>query len=241
MVERSSTGQEKGQNMRNIGAKILGLVVLIAMLSPASLLATPMLAIKVTVDNTTTVTVYDGGAGDANPIPGAVTLASAGITATGEGAPFLLPVGSMDLNAVGHAGVPVVIMLSEIGINKGYPAFDISIGGTVTNMKISYDAYYSTTGSFFALDNGFAGLGPFQSASGTAAFSGDLFSQAASGTITSLTQVIEVDPIGDLSPGTRHAYGFDATLNPTPEPSTLVLLGSALLGGGIIRKRWQRG
>jgi hypothetical protein len=144
----------------------------------------------------------------------------------------------MDLNAVGHAGTPVTIMLSEIGINKDYPALDISIGGTVTNAAISYNAYYSSANSFFALDNAFAGVGPFQSASGTAAFSGDLFNQAASGTINSLTQVIDVTPIGDSN---RHAYGFDATLNPTPEPSTLVLLGSALLGGGIIRKRWQRG
>jgi hypothetical protein len=240
--------------MRNTVFRILGFVGLVALLSPSSLLATPATVALRLMNGASTVTVADGDLMDANALAGAVTY-TGGVgnwalnVATGEGTPFL-SLGNMDLNSVDTTGTgnpgTLTIMWSEIGINSVIPGFDMSIGGTVNNMKITYSAYYSNSNSFFAMTNSVGVLGPYQAIAGTAGFSGDLLGQSASGTVNSLTQVLTITPMGSLTAGSRHTFSGDATLDPsspipTPEPSALFLLGSALLGtGGIMRKRWHR-
>jgi hypothetical protein len=241
--------------MRHITRKalaFLGLFGFILALNPSSLLATPTPTIALRLINgASTVTVVDGDLTDANPLAGGVTY-NGGVglwslnVATGEGAPFL-DLGSMDLNSVdttalGNPGT-LTIMLSEDNINSVIPAFDMSIGGTVKNIKITYSAYYSSSNSFFSMTNSIGVLGPYQSFNTSAGFNGDLLGQSASGTVNSLTQVLTITPIGGET--SRHTFSGDATLDPssplpTPEPSTLFLLGTALLGTGIIRTRWQR-
>jgi hypothetical protein len=242
-------------DMRHITIKALafvGIFGFILGLNPSSLLATPTPTIALRLINgANTVTVVDGDPADANPVAGGVTY-SAGIglwslnVATGEGTPFL-SLGSMDLNSVdtSAAGNPgtLTIMLSEDNINSVIPAFDMSIGGTVKNIKITYSAYYSSNNSFFSLTNLVGVLGPYQSFNTSAGFNGDLLGQPASGTVNSLTQVMTITPIGGET--STHLFSGDATLDPsnpvpTPEPSTLLLLGTALLGTGIIRTRWHQ-
>jgi hypothetical protein len=146
----------------------------------------------------------------------------------------------MDLNSVDTSSTgypaPLTIMFSENNIGGHVvPAFDMSIGGTVKNVSITYTAYYSSSNSFFSTTNLLGTLGPY--AGGSNSFNGDLLNLPA-GVVGSLTQVLTIAPIGRLRTGTRYSYSGDATLDPsnpipTPEPSTLLLLGSAILGAGI--------
>lgn len=209
------------------------------------------LSIKLT-DGTTSVTVSDGGFYDANAIVGVVgyngTVGDFIVNvATGISNPIL---GSslsplMDLNSinVSYNGPAVSntlkIYLTDTSFSS--PAtiggFAAAIGGT-TSGTVKYSTYLDASNNEFA-ETTLLTSALYNGASQGGAFSGLTSSVVDLSTLVSnysLTQELEI-----THAATGGSTSFDATLQPVPEPGTIVLLGAGLLGLGFFgRRRMQK-
>ncbi len=191
-------------------------------------------------DGSTTKTIEDGsvvaGLVDANPGLGVVTWVgtignwnintTTGVNFGTSTAPYI------DLNSVNastSAGGTLVLKFSEVGFT-GPNGFEMGIGGTTAG-TVDYKGYYSTSNTLFALSNLIDEIGPL----GPGAFSGTGGGSAASGVPYSLTELVTITHRGSgLS-------SFDAELKAVPEPGTMMLLGSGLVGlAGWGRKKFRK-
>jgi hypothetical protein len=159
---------------------------------------------------------------------------------TGEGSPLLSPIGSLELNSanttLGSASGALTIEWSENGISGTGNTFSMAFGGTLISgagSNVSNTDYESNTNSFFAQTNTIGTIGPYSgSASPGTAFSGTASGTAPVSGTYSLTQVITLNGVGTTS------LQSSATLDPTPEPISLVLLGTTLaLAALFVRRR----
>lgn len=183
------------------------------------------------------VTITDGGVGDANPLAGAITFIGPvgsyflNVT-TGLGSDLLTLPEITDLNSVDTTttGGDLLIGLTQTGLNFGSGAHQLNglIGGTLgSGMSIAYSLYADAADTAFGkgslLFSGSAGPGAFAD-SGGASFADP------SGTF-SLSQFAAITSTGSST------ASFDFATN-VPEPGTAVLAGVALLAlGGIARRR----
>jgi MYXO-CTERM domain-containing protein len=183
------------------------------------------------------VTITDGGVGDANPLAGAITfIGSVGSyflnVTTGLGSDLLTLPEITDLNSVDTTttGGDLLIGLTQTGLNFGSGAHQINglIGGTLgSGMSIAYSLYADAADTAFGMGSllfsGSAGPGAFAD-SGGASFADP------SGTF-SLSQFAAITGTGSST------ASFDFATN-VPEPGTAVLAGVALLAlAGIARRR----
>jgi hypothetical protein len=130
----------------------------------------------------------------------------------------------MDLNSTDVAGISnpgnLVIEFTSKNNAPNSNLFDVSIGGTVRNAGVVYDSYYDNGNAYYQPTTLIASLGSY-----TGVFSGAAYSVPAAAIAQySLTQVITITPSGS---GVAQ-YSGDATLDPIPEPATLIFLGSGL-------------
>ena len=197
------------------------------------------------VSGATTVTVTDGGLGDANPIDGAITFIGAVGSwnlnvGTGIG-PDILGPATMDLASVSSAFFgavdPLTVSLTQINIMAPVIGFLMDFGGTGINLAgASYTAYADDSNAAFGLSQLIATLGPY----GTSAFSGSTSGAVSVTGPYSLTQVLALTGgrFGELT-----MYSGDAQLSPivrtdqVPEPMMLTLFGGGLATAGAWLRR----
>lgn len=192
-------------------------------------------------DGSSTITVEDGGVGDASLVEGVVVYngaignfivsVSTGISKPTIGS-SLYP--ALDLNSVEVTGLnagSLTIALSDTDfLTSGTTYFTSSIGGTFLNQtSLTYSTYLGTDNQLFSTDTLLTSL-TFQ---GVGAFSGGDGAWVDTTSPYSLTQVVTFSQPG------ASVTSFDGQID-VPQPATLALLGLGLLGVAA-GSRWLRG
>lgn len=193
-------------------------------------------------DGTTTITISDNGAGDSNPLLGAITfIGSIGTfiinVSTGVGSAVLGPA-SMDLNSintVNAAGGTLTIDFTETNVSPTFPGFQLDFGGTISSGgSVTARAWFDATNTAFGTASLIGMLGPFT----TPSFSQTLIGPGPGSAPYSLTQRLVISfPAG----GGPRSFSGNFALTPIPEPASVVLFGAVLLvTTAVLRRRVSR-
>ena len=190
------------------------------------------------INSSGTLVLTGSASGSASALPGVYSyIGSVGAytvnVTTGIGSP-VLPPGALDLNSIEVSGSPtgpLTIEWSENGVTAPITTWDMAFGGTLslgTLNSLTNTDYESNTNSFFAQTNTIGTITP--------TWTGTSFSGIATGTAPasgtySLTDVITLNSSG------LTAFSGDASLTPTPEPASVVLLGSVISATVIALRR----
>ncbi|KPK35876.1 MAG: hypothetical protein AMK70_04450 [Nitrospira bacterium SG8_35_1] len=227
--------------MKNM-LKIFGIVVAAVMfLSVGPVHATPSIMIS---DGATTLTIVDGGVGDFSPNAGEIIFSgSIGIFDTNivtgvtmpkiGGASFpIMDLSALEVNSFGGNGT-LSIMFSEVGfgpLGSGLNGFVTSVSNNTLlgSSAINFSTYYDASNTLFGQASQLANL-----------------SLASSGTASASSFVLPSDPFSLTSVINISVSGMtnmfvSQKLVPAPEPGTLLMLGSGLVGVAMYARRKRK-
>jgi hypothetical protein len=145
---------------------------------------------------------------------------------TGLGDDYSLDLSTSNASSSGNPGT-LTILLSKIDLS-GTGAFGVSIGGVQNNASIQHDVYFGA--------NSFFSFGTLISSNTytDSVFDNSFVTGFAPTGLYSLTQSLKITPTGS----NPDVSGVDAYVEAVPEPSTIALMGSGLIG--LAALAWKR-
>ena len=142
---------------------------------------------------------------------------------------------SFESTYLGSGGGTLDVWFTETDFTSPATAFMSSLGGTTSGGSVSCWSYLDTNNASLGTGTALAQLGPY----GPPAFSGNSYTSVSSLVAPySLTMNIAV-----THTGSNQNTSFNASLTSIPDATTLVLLGSAMVGAGVFgrKKLFRRG
>jgi len=203
------------------------------------------LSLRVIDGSTTIATVDDGGAGDINPLAGAVTYfgtfgaATMNIN-TGSSKPLIGSAGAPEMHLDGYlvsnSPISLTLMLSDTGFTGSIGDFFAQLGGAFSNASsnITYSIYRDLSDTLFGTDPAslVCSIGPL-TLSPFAGTCGNTLNLASPYSITLVATLNHDEGEGNNS-------SFNALVRDdarVPEPAAIILIGLGLIAVAKISRR----